>query len=253
MEFSITRVSAIEARTEKGRMPVPRNPMSFGAKRAREARLRIKRAHTAPLRDEVYCLRYRAYRKEDAIEPSVAETFEDQYDHQPNHVLWALTYEQKVVGSIRTTWFDPAERQPIPEMRGYSDDLAKLVPDGACILSGNRLVTDPDLSSVSAQAVLLLLRHLMVTASQKASDWAVAAARTNHLAFYRRVFGVSVVSESRVYPGLRCPMHLMACDLKRNSGLIMERTPMLKPRGYEQILLDPNCEDLWEVGLPLEA
>jgi hypothetical protein len=48
-------------------------------------------------------------------------------------------------------------------------------------------------------------------------------------------------------------MHLMVCDLKQNRELIMERTPLLKPRGYEQILLDPNCEDLWEIGLPLKA
>jgi hypothetical protein len=250
MKFSITEV---DARADEGRVRVTRNRMRFGAKRAREAGLRIKRAHTAQLRKEVYRLRYRAYRKEDAIEPSAAGTFEDQYDDQPNHVLWALTFEQKLVGSFRTTWFDPSERQPIPEMRGYSDDLAQLVPDGACILSGNRLVTDPDLSSANAQAVLLLLRHLLVTASHKASDWAVAAARTNHLAFYRRVFRVNVASESRVYPGLRCPMHLMACDLKQNRELIMERTPLLKPRGYEQILLDPNCVDLWEIGLPLKG
>jgi len=228
------------------------NSIKVGARSPCPAGLRIRRAHTARLRDEVYSLRYRAYRKEDAIEPSVFETFEDRYDHQPNHVLWALTFEDRVIGSIRTTWFEPVERHPIPEMHAYSEDLAKIVANDASILSGNRLVTDPDLSSASAQAVLLLLRHFMVTASYKGSDWAVAAARSNHLAFYRRVFRASVASESRLYPGLRCAMYLMACNLRQNNALITTSTPTLKPRGYEQVFLDQKYQEIWEIGLPLE-
>ncbi len=133
------------------------SPMTNGVITGCVAKLRIKRAHTALVRDHVYRLRYRTYLKEDAIEPSVFAAFEDRYDHQPNHVLWALTYEDKVIGSIRTTWFDPMEVHPIPEMHAYSDELAALVPRQARIMSGNRLVTDPDLSSTSAQTVLVLL------------------------------------------------------------------------------------------------
>jgi hypothetical protein len=247
-------MQADRARAQNGSTPITANKTNLGARNACAPGLRIKRAHTALLRDQVYCLRYRAYRKEDAIEPSASGAFEDRYDHQPNHALWALTYEDKVIGSIRTTWFDPAQPDPIPEMHAYRDDLAKLVADDARILSGNRLVTDPDLSSASAQAVLLLLRHFMVTASYRAFDWAIAAARSNHLAFYRRVFRACVVSQGRVYPGLRCPMHLMACDLRQNNVLfaITQGTPSLRPRGYEQIFLDQKYQEIWEVGLPVE-
>jgi N-acyl amino acid synthase FeeM len=214
--------------------------------------LRIKRAHSAPLRDEVYSLRYRAYRKEDAIEPRESEAFEDQYDHQPNHVLWALTLEEKVVGSIRTTWFDSAEKCPIPEMHAYANEIANVIPAGTRVLSGNRLVTDPDLASISAQIVLLLLRHYMVVAKRKA-DWAIAAARSNHLPFYRRVLHLERASVAKEYPGLRCPMHLMACDFQKNIVEVIDKTPLLKPRGYEQIFLDPNYADVWEIGLPVET
>lgn len=213
---------------------------------------RIKRAHSPQLRDEVYCLRYRAYRKEDAIEPNDLQSFEDQYDHQPNHVIWALTCEERVIGSIRTTWFDPEEPYKIPEMQAYGDVISSIVPSDARILSGNRLVTEPDLVSVSSRLVLILLRHYMVVARTMA-DWAIAAARTNHLAFYRRVLHLEKVSEGRIYPGLRCPMHLMACDFHENFSQVIERTPLLKPRGYEKMFLDPNYQDVWEIGLPVEA
>ncbi len=214
--------------------------------------LRIKRVHSPELRDEVYCLRYRAYRKEDAIDPNEKESFEDLYDHQPNHILWALTSEERVIGSLRNTWFDPDEPHKIPEMQAYSDAISSAIPPDARICSGNRLVTEPDLASVSSRLVLILLRHNMVVARKKA-DWAIAAARTNHLAFYRRVCHLEKVSEGRTYPGLRCPMHLMACDFHKNISEVIERTPLLKPRGYEKVFLDPNYQDVWEIGLPVEA
>ena len=53
--------------------------------------LRVKRVHSEALRDEVFALRYRAYRSENAIAESPHERFEDAYDAQPNHIPWALT------------------------------------------------------------------------------------------------------------------------------------------------------------------
>lgn len=213
--------------------------------------LRIKRVHSAKLRDEVYCLRYRAYRKEDAIEPNEAEAFEDHYDHQPNHVLWALTYETRVIGSMRTTWFGPDDPYKIPEMEAYAEYISS-IPTNLRILSGNRLVTDPDLASTSSRLVLLLFRHHLAIARQK-TDWAVAAVRKNHLPFYRRVLHLEKVSEARTYPGLRCSMCLMACDFHQNIADVIEETPLLKPRGYEKMFLDQNYQDVWEIGLPVEA
>lgn len=214
--------------------------------------LKIKRAHSDLLRDEVFALRYRSYRKEAAIPANDAEAFEDEFDHQSNHILWALTSDERVVGSIRTTWFEPGANEAIPEMHAYSDEMARVVPRDARVLSGNRLVTDPDLSLVSAQFVVLLLRHHMMVAMLRA-DWAVAAARTNHLAFYRRLLGLEKASDAKVYPGLLCPMYLMACDFRANIDRVLRNTPLLRAAGYERLLLDSNYADLWEVGLPVEV
>lgn len=214
--------------------------------------LRIKRAHSLPLREEIFALRYRSYRKERAIAANHSEAFEDEFDYQSNHVLWALTSEEKVVGSIRTTWFQRGEKELIPEMKTYSQEISALVPDGCTVLSGNRLVTDPDLSMRSAQFVILLLRHHMMVAALKA-DWAVAAARTNHVAFYRRLLMLEKASSPKVYPGLLCQMHLMACDFRANIGKVLRNTPMLRGLGYERVLLDDAYADIWEIGLPVEV
>jgi len=214
--------------------------------------LRIKRVHSRELRDEVYALRYRAYRSVQAVAECKAERFEDKYDHQPNHVLWALTEHDKVVGSIRTTWYDPTEPWQIPEMDGYGDDVRASVPEGKRLLSGNRFVIDPDRMNADAQYAIFLLRHHMLVAHRRA-DWALAAVRSNHLPFYRRVLRLERVSEGRNYPGLSSIMYLTACDFSKHIDSVYLNNPAVRPRGFERVLLDPTYQDIWEIGLPIEV
>jgi hypothetical protein len=213
--------------------------------------LKIKRAHTELLRDEVFSLRYRAYRKESAIAESVTESFKDEFDDQSNHVLWALTDEEKVVGSIRTMWYEPSAPGIIPEMKSYADDISKVVPDNMRLVSGNRFVIDPDRSDHNARYAMVLLRYYMVVA-QLRCDWSVCAVRVNHVPFYRRIMRLERASEARIYPGLTSFMHLMVCDFQKNIGSVYETSPLLRPHGYERIFLDENYRDVWEIGLPLE-
>lgn len=214
-------------------------------------KLRIMRVHSAELREEVYALRYRAYRSVGALPESHCERFTDPYDVQPNHVLWALSANDRVIGSIRTTWYDPKASWQIPEIERYGDDILRVVPQGQRMLSGNRFVIDPDHGKSSASYAMLLLRHHMLVAQQRA-DWALAAVRSNHLPFYRRVLKLERVSEGRLYPGLNSVMYLTACDFSKNVERVYAHQPVVRPRGYERVLLDEAYRDLWEIGLPVE-
>ncbi len=213
--------------------------------------LRITRVHSDELKDEVFALRYRAYRHEEAIEQSDIARFEDKYDRQPNHVLWALTEHGKVVGSIRSTLFDPTQPWNIPEMDGYPEDVGRVVPAGSRIVSGNRFVIDPDRADRDSAYAMLLLRHHMLIAQQRA-DFALAAVRVNHLPFYRRVLKLERASEAKIYPGLTCQMFLTACIFDQHIESVFAATPTLRPRGYERVFTDVAYQDIWEVGMPLE-
>lgn len=212
--------------------------------------LRIKRVQSPELRDKVYELRYRAYRSEEAIQQSVSTRFEDKYDHQDNHVLWALTDDDQIVGSIRATWYDPDKPDvEIPEMEGYRDDLSSYISSKRRMLSGNRFVTDPRRRDRGRLYAMLLLRCHMVVAHDK-SDYSLAAVRVNHLQFYRRVLRLDKISVGRQYPGLISTMFLTACEFSKNIDDVYRANPVLKPNGGERIFLDDSCKSLWEVGLP---
>ena len=213
--------------------------------------LRVKRVHSEALRNEVFALRYRAYRSENAIAESPHERFEDAYDAQPNHILWALTDHERVVGSIRTTWHEPNAPWTIPEMEGYAGDVARIAPAQARMLSGNRFVTDPERPDRDSLYAMLLLRLHMMVADARA-EWAFAAVRINHLPFYRRVLRLERASEGRLYPGLTSTMYLTACHFPTHIDRVYANTPALRPRGYERLFTDDRYRDVWEVGLPAE-
>jgi hypothetical protein len=216
-------------------------------------RLRIKRVNSPELRDQVYALRYRAYRSENAIPVSRSERFFDDYDGQPNHVTFALMEGPRLVGSIRGTWFDPGRpEERIPEMERYASSIQSIASDGCRLLSGNRFVIDPQREKKSHLYAFLLLRQYMLLAHGRA-DVSLAAVRKNHLPFYKRVLNLSRLSDAMIYPGLTCEMYLTACRFQENIESVYQRYPILKPVGYERVLLDHQYQDIWEVGLPVET
>src|SRR5690606_15373546 len=116
----------------------------------------------------------------------------DSYDGQPNQLLWAVVEGDRVVASLRTTWFDPrSPNLPLPEHSVYRDDFANSVPPSVPLVSGNRLVTDPDRPNRSSQYVLILLRQYMAVA-ERHPGWSICAVRRHHVSFYRRVLRMRV-------------------------------------------------------------
>lgn len=190
--------------------------------------LTVRRVQSPGLRDQIYALRHRAYLREGAIEPHPSGRFSDAYDEQPNHVLWALFDESRLVGSLRSTWLIPGSAPSIPERDCFPEAIERRLPPGARLISGNRLVTEPRPSDVAATYATELLKHHLALMPGRA-DFALAAVRANHLRFYRNILLMECISEARIYPGLKCPMFLLAAEISRSLFPIWRRTPALCP------------------------
>lgn len=220
-------------------------------KSTRSNSLRIVRVHSDRLRDEVFSLRYHAYRKLNLIAELDGARFADKYDDQRNCIIWALMQEDRPIGSIRVTYYDP--RLPsllIPEMDCYYDDLGRAGLLNYRLASGNRFVIhDPDIIKDRVYS-MILLRFYMVSAFRFA-DYSLAAVRAKHLKFYNRVMRLQKISEAKLYPGLLAMMYLTACDFRKNIFNVCDKNPLLRPIGVEQSLLDENRKDCWEQGLEI--
>jgi len=209
------------------------------------------RVESPSLRDRVYELRYRAYRSNASIPESEQRRFSDRFDDQPNHVLWAIVEGTRIVASLRTTWYDP--KLPdlrTPEQEAYSDDLTRAVPAGIPLVSGNRLVTEPERNGRSRVHVMALLRQYMVVAECH-RGWSICAVRRHHTAFYQRVLCMRVLGPERPYPGLTCGMHLMGESFVEQADLIYRNHPELVPTAADRMLTALDKRDKWEVGNPI--
>lgn len=213
--------------------------------------LRVRRVDSPGWRDRVYELRYRAYRHVGAVAANVEQRFDDAFDQQPNHVLWALTLGEELVGSIRSTIYTPAEGWLIPEQVGYAEDIAAQVPAKARLCSGNRFVVEPALEHRYSDYAQILLKYNLLAARHWRCDWALAAVRAHHLAFYRRVLRLQQISEERLYPGLSAAMFLTACRFSAEIEHVDRTRPGMRPTEEDWQLVDPSFRSRWEQGLPV--
>src|SRR5258705_13539923 len=67
-------------------------------------------AETPQEKEEIYNLRYRAYLREGAIQPSSDERVTDQYDSAPNAWTFGVYFHGELYSSIRVNLLTPERR-----------------------------------------------------------------------------------------------------------------------------------------------
>lgn len=211
--------------------------------------LRIQLVNDNKLRDEIFRLRYRAYLSEGEIPESRSGIFSDQYDERPNQVTWALFDGERLVGTMRSMFYQPSSQLMLPEHKVFGDFLVKSVPNDVRVVSGNRFAVDPDTDRNDKRYSFALLKHHMMVALVKA-DWAVAAVRTNHLAFYRRVLQMQVSSEPRYYDEMNSGFTLLSANVLDNYSAICSRHPSLRASTSDLALLKSIPESFDAPGVP---
>src|SRR3981189_3633221 len=77
-------------------------------------------AETPEEKEEIYNLRYRAYLREGAIQPSSDEAVTAQYDHAPNAWTFGVYFHGELYSSIRVSVLTP-ERRGSPPLRPFVD------------------------------------------------------------------------------------------------------------------------------------
>ena len=223
--------------------------------------LRIMRVHSESCLRHVYSLRYRAYRREEAIGVNPTELFKDRYDEQRNHIIWALASGKQIVGSIRTMWgTNGVESKPsTPELDAYSDLVAPVAGPDFCLVSGNRFVTDPDDLSVGRRHLMLLMRYHLLATKHVSKDFpnvvALAAVRDHHVAWYERVLKLRKIpgAPPRIFPNLNAEMYLLHNRYRDNIGDVHQSFPVLRDRIEDWRLLDESQKDSWEEGIVCEG
>ena len=206
-----------------------------------QARYSARLAFDLQTRQDAYKLRYDSYLTSGYIEPNEARLFKDQYDDLPNCQTIVIYDEGVPAASVRTCTLAFGSGQRSPASDAYPEEVRQLLsPQSTIGVGGRGIETTRLVRSPSAEnnqgLVFLLYRMAGYVGMTAHTQILLACVRRNHAPFYRRL-GYQPVTEPRPYPGLNCPMQLMACTRQRYDE-IRSAYPVIDPYGVTTGPLD---------------
>ncbi len=199
-------------------------------------RMDIRRAETAEERENIFRFRYQAYLREGAILPNYAGTFSDPYDEAENAYLFGLYLDGELASSIRIH-VGSREHPYFPTLEAFSDILQSEVDAGKIIIDSTRFVSDESLSRLHRGLPYVTVRLSWMAAVHFGAEHLLAAVRSEHQAFYRRVFHHRLICEARPYPKLTKPICLMTAYYRTVAEDVYRRYPFFRSTFFERRML----------------
>ena len=193
-------------------------------------------AETEEEKDEIYRLRYRAYLNESAIEPNRDRKVTDRYDDLPNSWIFGVYFDGELASSLRISVASP-EWPDTPSMNVFPEILGPELAKGRVMVDPTRFVADPAGARRILELPYMTLRLAYVACEYFHADLGLASVRSEHQAFYRRVFLHEPLSAPREYPGLAKPICLMAVNFPAMRKKVFTRYPFLRSSYFERRML----------------
>jgi hypothetical protein len=195
-----------------------------------------KLADTSDRREAIFRLRYRAYRREGAIPQNSFRTFSDPYDEKGNGFLFGFYIDGELASSIRVH-VASKEHPDFTSFEVFSDYLQPELAAGKVVVDATRFVTDETFSQLYRALPYATMRVAGMACQYFGADQLLAAVRTEHQAFYRRVFHHHLVCGARPYPGLTKPLSLMTVHYPTFVDQVHQRYPFFRSTLVEQQML----------------
>ena len=172
-------------------------------------------ATSAAEKHEAFALRYRSYRDSGFIDPSASKLFSDRYDELPNAKTILVRQNGVAVASVRVCFLSRSGNEESPGRSTYPSEVNALLDTLTPSRGGRpealevtRLVRSPEAANNQGLVFVLfrLVGHLALLNDFRV---VVSCVRQNHVPFYRRL-RFQEIAAAKPYPGLNCPMQLLA-------------------------------------------
>src|SRR3954469_1586318 len=193
-------------------------------------------AETPEQKEEIYRLRYRAYLREGAIQPSADGRVIDQFEDAPNAWTFGVYFQGELYSSIRVSVLTSDWRMS-PSIALFGDVLHPRLDKGLVFVDSTRFVADPEKARIFPELPYVTVRLGSMAGVHFNADYGLAMVRPEHQAFYRRVFLQETWCEPRLHLGLVKPVGLMAAHLPTVRERVLARYPFLRSSAFERRML----------------
>ncbi len=193
----------------------------------------IRRATDSEDLDEIYRLRYEAYRRENFIRPNPGKMCIDELDDSKNHFDFGFYLNGRLLSSMRLHIVTSQEPQ-CATMLAFPEIVGKWLDEGKTLIDPSRFVTNLECSALYPELPLVMMRLPIMAAQYFNADNGVFTVRPEHVAFYKRVFRAKEMSEFRKFPYVDFNVILMRTDTNNPEKGIFKRYPYFKSSYLEQ-------------------
>jgi hypothetical protein len=197
-------------------------------------RVTYRRIETSEERDAIYAMRYRAYLHGGLISPSRSMRIVDSYDDAPNAWIFGIYVDGELCSAIRLHVLTSEWRMSY-STELFGDILHDRLDRGEVFIDPARFSADPEKSQRFPELPYLTLRLAYLACEYFNADTGLAMVRTDHHAFYRRVFLHQTLSEPRAFPGWHSmKVVLMASDFRSFGETVLARFPIMRSTPAER-------------------
>jgi hypothetical protein len=214
-------------------------------------RVDYRLVETPEERDSIYLLRYRAYLQGGLISPSESRRVSDRYDDAPNVWIFGIFVDGELCGSFRLHVLTSEWRMSYTTEL-FGDVLHPRLDRGEVFVDPARFVADPEKAQRFPELPYLTVRLAYMACEHFNADTGLAMVRTDHQAFYRRVFLSETITEPRPFPGWDTKkVVLMASDFRNVREKILARFPIMRSNAFERrMLFERSSAQLPVIDLP---
>ncbi|WFU71768.1 hypothetical protein [Bradyrhizobium sp. CB2312] len=202
-------------------------------------------------RDAVYEMRYRAYLHGGLISPSDSHRIVDVYDESPNAWIFGIYLDGELCSSLRLHVLTSEQRMSYTSEL-FGDVLHPRLDRGEVFVDPARFAADPEKSQRFHELPYLTLRLAYLACDHFKADLGLAMVRTDHQAFYRRVFLHETLTEPRPFPGWHSrQVVLMASDFAKLRERVLTRFPIMRSSAFERRMLFDRASQRQAVSRPM--
>ncbi|WFS03331.1 N-acyl amino acid synthase FeeM domain-containing protein [Rhizobium tumorigenes] len=204
--------------------------------------------------EEIFRLRYNAYRREELIESDASHQSADAYDRSPNAQIFGLYFEDRLASSLRIHFATPTERT-CPTNSHFPGALDSHFDRGFKFIDSSRFCADSYLSGILPFLPFMTIRLTAMACIFFDADFTLSVIRPEHAGFYKRYYGMKKWKGSQKVDWFAHEVDLYANGKLENSDSILSRLPFFRslsserkrlfgtpPEGVESVSVTPSAE-----------
>lgn len=199
-------------------------------------RIEYRRCNSGEDMEDIYRLRYKAYRAHGLVDEIASMSMRDDLDEAPNCYRFGVYLDDELISTVRLHHVTHAEPYS-PSMTVFGDLLKPRLARGQSFIDPGRLAVDPDIGSSIRVMPYITLRLAVVANSFFDTTSTICMIREEHQAFYKRIFNSEQVATPRPYASVNVMAILYESNCEKNLESIYERFPFFRASSLEQRLL----------------